>query len=474
VPFLLTKFGAPLAEQRFRGYVVSSYAVDPAGEYALAPELSGPQASFGGQAALTGSAFGGRSDGATSTVAETEAPRAPADKPVWVVAQWERMPGANMPLKSTVVLEDAAGRIVGQDDRLLLNDRHVSPPYWADGEKALTVYLVTADPATPPGTYTLKLAVYDPATLTPLPAEGDSAQGSFVTLGPVELTRATEPVQPDALPLDAQADFAWRGLRLLGRGPLPAEISPGDRLAMDLFWQAETANLEGLASELSLNPVTSNEKETRLGSSSIGGSYPTSEWSVGEVIRDRQTWQLDPQLPAGTYRLALRLADAGEFSEPVELGEVNVTGRARVFEPPASMGNRADARFGDFARLLGYDLTIDESSGNPSLAVTLYWQAEAASDIPYTVSVQLLDAAEKLAAQRDQQPGDGAFPTTGWVPGEVLTDAYRIDAPDALSGDQATLIVKLYDPTTGRVLPVTGPNGEVLGEFLSLAQVDVP
>jgi mannosyltransferase len=475
VPFLLTKFGSQLAEQGFRGYGVTSYAVDPAGQYELAPRLGGPQASFGGQVTLSGAAHGGHAAGATSTIAEANATHAPADKPVWAVAQWQRSPGAARPLKSTVVLADAEGRVVGQDDRLLLNDRNVSPPHWDDGEQPLAVFSITADPATPPGVYTLKLAVYDPATLEQLPAQGEAGSGSFVTLGQVELTAPTASPESATLPLDARADFAWRGLRLLGRGPLPAEISPGDRLAVDLFWQAEESDLPALAAELSLTDVTSNEERVKSQLSRIGGDYVTSQWAAGTVIRDRQAWQFHPDLPAGTYRLALRLADDGEQSAPVDLGEVRVAGRSHSFEPPASMGQASGATFGDFARLLGYDVRSEQGAdGKPALEVTLYWQAEKASDIPYTASVQLLDSEGRLASQRDQQPGGGAFPTTGWVAREVLTDTYRLDVPDALAGQPPNVIVKLYDPATGRVLPVTAADGSALGDFLPLTQAGAP
>jgi hypothetical protein len=225
---------------------------------------------------------------------------------------------------------------------------------------------------------------------------------------------------------------------------------------------------------LSLTPVTGNAERVTSQASPVGGDYPTAQWVEGAVLRDPRAWQLDPELPAGTYRLELRLSDAGELSEPAALGEVRVAGRARVFEPPRSMGQQSGATF-DFARLLGYDVkTLAAEGGAPALEVTLYWQAEGASDTPYTVSVQLLDETGRLASQRDQQPGDGAFPTTGWARGEVLTDTYQIEIPAALSGTAASLIVKLYDPATGRVLPVTRADGSPAGDFLLLAQVDAP
>jgi hypothetical protein len=105
------------------------------------------------------------------------------------------------------------------------------------------------------------------------------------------------------------------------------------------------------------------------------------------------------------------------------------------------------------------------------LALTSFWQAEDASTTPYTVFAQLLDSSGALVAQRDQTPGDGAFPTTSWVEGEVLTDTYRITLPAGLAPGQYTLIVGMYDPTTGARLPATTADGTAAGDALRLITV---
>ena len=68
-------------------------------------------------------------------------------------------------------------------------------------------------------------------------------------------------------------------------------------------------------------------------------------------------------------------------------------------------------------------------------------------------------------------PGDGAFPTTSWVEGEVLTDTYRITLPVGLAPGQYTLIVGMYDPKTGARLPVTTADGTAAGDALRLITV---
>ncbi len=553
--WVLEKFGAKLGERSFRGYTVTWYATAPEAEFELAPTLDSAAVEFGDQVRLEAFALGGRGPGLTSTVEETRSLVAPADQAIWVVARWSRLPGAVEPgkalprgLKATVVLEDEDGFVVGQDDRPILNDRHLAPLEWSATEQPLGVYLVRAAPATPPGTYTVKLAVYDPVTLAQLPAAGPAARGTFAVLGQVTLTRPTRPAAVEQLPIEMPLSLSWRGLRLLGRGPLRGEVAPGDRLSLDLYWQAEQDSLPELRVRLTLTAsaapgamemdaaawrspgqapasalvgsrtlVRDAPASALVGSrtlvrdapasalagsrtlvqdapaSALAGSrtlvrdapasvfseqeppvrgYPTPNWRAGDVMRGRQHVRLDPATPPGTYQLMLQLVDAvNEDASPVVLlGQVTVAGRPHVFEAPAQMMQRSGARFGELATLLGYDLVAPVTRGDP-VSVTLYWRAEAASTVPYKVSVQLLDQSGILRSQRDQEPGDGGFPTTGWVAGEVLTDKYQIGLPAGGEPATYTVIVKMYDAMTGQTAAVTLADGAPAGDFLRLGEV---
>ena len=347
VPFLLEKYGTLVGEQAFRGFNVASYEIAPNTQFELAPALRDVAVDFGNQVQLTGAAFGGGASSVTGDATATRRPEAAADEGIWTVLRWAQLPDAAQPLKATVVLEDSDGVVVGRDDRPILNDRHLAPSEWDKVDRPLGVALVKPDPATPPGTYTLKLAVYDPATLAQLPASGQGAAGSFVTLGQVQLGSATVPAAPEQLPIDAHIESTWEGLRLLGRGALPAEVSPGDRLAFDLFWQAPSAGSDGsgaglpdLKARLKLTPVhveVPSGVDLSHNAPPVSG-YPTDQWRAGEVLRGRQNWQLDPMLPAGDYRLTVEMiAPDGAAAPPVDLGQVTVAGRPHVFAPPAEM-----------------------------------------------------------------------------------------------------------------------------------------
>ncbi|MFQ6059241.1 MAG: hypothetical protein ACE5MB_10245, partial [Anaerolineae bacterium] len=64
-------------------------------------------------------------------------------------------------------------------------------------------------------------------------------------------------------------------------------------------------------------------------------------------------------------------------------------------------------------------------------------------------------------------------PTTGWLPGEVITDEYAIPVDsDAPPGDYV-LEIGMYDALTGERLPVVVQGARVPGDRVLLGKVEV-
>jgi hypothetical protein len=117
--------------------------------------------------------------------------------------------------------------------------------------------------------------------------------------------------------------------------------------------------------------------------------------------------------------------------------------------------------FAKGVRLLGFRLSggTDEANGlmlspGDALRLSLYWQADGPTDVPYTVFTHLVGPDGQLYGQWDNPPVWGTYPTTEWSPGENVVDHYEISVnPDALTGNYY-LLIGLYEPVTGRRLPV--------------------
>jgi 4-amino-4-deoxy-L-arabinose transferase-like glycosyltransferase len=130
-----------------------------------------------------------------------------------------------------------------------------------------------------------------------------------------------------------------------------------------------------------------------------------------------------------------------------------------------------DARLGETITLLGLaeleGSTIDVES---PLQVTLFWETAAALDMDYTVFLHVRDAAGTTVAQHDSQPLQGAYPTSRWLPGEMVIDPHAITLPADLPPGEYHVMAGLYRLDTLERLPLaddaSGENAINLGSFI--------
>ena len=400
-----------------------------------------------------------------------------------VVLSWRRqgqMADAAEELRVALRLVDATGqRWAGRDSRPLGGQG--SFRLLARGATLLDHHGVLIPAGTPPGEYQLRLGLVRERDERPLDVldEQGQPQGSEVILGSVEVVLPPDPLPPEALPIQhpVRAEFAG-GVRLLGYSIGEMPVKAGEILSFSLFWQVLSAPQEHYVVFAQLQDAAGQP----VALSETPPVYPSEQWAAKMLLRDPHQILLPPQLPAGAYRLAVGLLRADGTRVPtaggdqVVLTHVHTTQRARQFTPPPfpERFEAVAAQFGDYARLLGYELrSPDAVSPGASLELVLYWQALQPSAQRYSVFVHLIDAQDRIFGQRDQEPGGGQFPTTSWVSGEYLVDAYQVPVhPEAAPGTY-WLEVGLYDPLSGQRLEVRDEDGRVVGNRLLLERTPV-
>lgn len=165
IPFLAEKAGQPLGSLDFKGYRVQWFDLPEKAHFSLPGELSPLNATFGDALRLDGAAFG-----------KTASPAGPA----WATLHFTLLHPTNVDYKVSLRLKGAAGQIVAQTDRDLLNDRHFRTSAWPVDNPALNqainVYLLPLPPDTPAGDYRLEAVVYN--AHPPYPSEGVSGHPS--------------------------------------------------------------------------------------------------------------------------------------------------------------------------------------------------------------------------------------------------------------------------------------------------------
>jgi hypothetical protein len=100
---------------------------------------------------------------------------------------------------------------------------------------------------------------------------------------------------------------------------------------------------------------------------------------------------------------------------------------------------------------------------NVVLMVNLVWQPLQPLSKDWKVFVHLVDSNDNVLAQFDGQPQSGDYPTSQWIPGELIEDSYPILFPANAPPGPYRVFLGLYDEATSTRLAVSGdPGGRVI------------
>ena len=144
----------------------------------------------------------------------------------------------------------------------------------------------------------------------------------------------------------------------------------------------------------------------------------------------------------------------------------------RSFSVPSS-AKRIHYVLGDRIALVGYELDAQAVWPGDSLHLTLCWQSLASTDADYTVFTQLTELQPRMIwGQEDKPPWQGRYPTSWWVPGEVVTDRYTIEVKKSTPPGKYILQTGMYLLSTGERLLVVGDAGAA-GDRIVLTEIEV-
>jgi hypothetical protein len=302
------------------------------------------------------------------------------------------------------------------------------PPVWewSPDQYAIVALSVPLLPGTPLGDYTIEAVAFDQGTLAPLTAH-----------------------DADGRALRHRLDASLGPLTLLGADLDRDKAAPGDPVLLTTFWRAEEQPAEDMTFHLALlAPNGSTAAEYDL--PPTASWHPTSAWYPGDIWRGQHLLHLPATLDTAVYTWTIQLAQSS--SHPIT--QLSITAPTRTFAPPP-VDIETNTRLGNVATLIG----VTQSPNHP---VTLIWRAETETHTSYHVFLHLIGPDGALVAQSDGIPANWTRPTTGWLPGEYITDAHTITIPpDAPAGDY-TLYAGLYVPGGERLTTSDGSDAILL------------
>ncbi|HDN79063.1 MAG TPA: phospholipid carrier-dependent glycosyltransferase [Chloroflexi bacterium] len=449
--FLLERAGRLQERQSYGGFTLSIYELMPSSDFSIpSPSVHSLDLSFGDLLSLKACDLGGA--GFSSI---------PSGERLWVMLRWSAMQPLSRDYKAAIYVMDAKGHLIAQDDRLILDRTGMPTSSWEPGQGGWDCRLIPIPPGTPPGEYLLGVAVYDAETLAKLPVNrGERISARIASAARFRISKAVQHYQPQPgvpldIPLGEPAFVRW-----LGYDPPAGQVRPGDKMVLAFYWQA----IQAPPSEGQVTVMLKDAGGTSVQASPfpIGGAYPPSEWSPGEVVTDRYDFILDRTIPGGVYTLHVRI-QLGGFAYERDIGTIEVLGWSRTFQQP-SVQHPCEAYFGDEMKLVGYGL--GEAEPGEKLGITLCWQALREMSTSYVTFVHLLNSQGMLVSQMDAVPGGGRYPTTGWLKGEFICAKYELPLPESLKEGPYSIEVGVYDPRFEQRLPVRDASGTLVGDSL--------
>lgn len=214
--------------------------------------------------------------------------------------------------------------------------------------------------------------------------------------------------------------------------------SPNRPLTVTLIWRTEHSGQELVRLQL-------RDDQGQVWAES--DPAPVLDPAGPSPIEGHYVLQPPSNLPRGTYHLW-----GGPVSPEMWREIASIPSGQQL--TPADVPHPLTANFYNHIALQGFDLNSRALRPGDTLVLTLYWQALQPIPFPLTTSVQLLDPAGNLVAERDLQRGDGTLPTFAWHTGEWITDQITLPLPDTVPPDNYQLRVGWYHAPTGQRLPV--------------------
>jgi 4-amino-4-deoxy-L-arabinose transferase-like glycosyltransferase len=376
-----------------------------------------------------------------------------------VMIHWETLGRPRNRARPFVRLVDSRGRRWGQAETAVFPSSA-----WHPGERAIGLARLDVDPTLPPGQFRLEGGISAGNGQQRVLNDGPWGSSGLVTArGPnVRLVSRSTPLAASDLPVDRRLNADLNGARLVGVGFDRDSLRAGERLRVGLFWQGIGTNLGRRVVSLVVRGAGGEVLQEYRGEP-VDGTYPTSAWRPGEIVRDTWDVVLPSALPAGPVELAagLALESSGEV-QYVSLGNVAVQAADRELKEP-ELRARVGAQFEGGAELVGLDYKGRRFRAGDQADLTLVWRASGLILGDRVVSLGLLDEAGRVLTQQDSEPAGGKRPTSGWTTDEYVEDGWKLRIPRDLPSGRARLAVSLVDPATNQRVPTT--SGQVWAEL---------
>jgi hypothetical protein len=269
------------------------------------------------------------------------------------------------------------------------------------------------------------------------------------------------------------------GVGLVGYKYSPDRIEPGGAVYATLFLQPTRPVTESFEAVVEI--VSPADGFVWAWRPITASSTLVGWWQADRVVAERMVLTTTQGIPVGAFHLDVR-AVAADSRTPLpmyrdgDLAPLDRVTLGYVVVPchgALDIATPLDVHVGSEISLLGYD-AVDSAPPGAEFDVTLYWGARKPPEEDYVVFVHLLGADGQLASGHDGPPMGGRYPTSVWLPGDVVPDIHPIVlAPETPVGTYRLQVGMYRWPSLER-LPVWDSQGvEQPDRVLVLQSIEV-
>ena len=268
-------------------------------------------------------------------------------------------------------------------------------------------------------------------------------------------------------------------VKLLGYSLPQPYAYPGEYTRIKLCWQPLNHTAVPYAEFLHLLEENKNFSQhlkiwgTRQTYPGLG-NRPTDRWKIQQVFCDTLLIKIDvaaPALTGAALEVGFVNPETGERLIPTTaqgktISLVAFKGLAIISDFPLSQTAQIAHQYLLDNRIALNNLAFSRDAA--TLTITATWQCLQEISYNATVFVKIQNEAGEFISQLDRQPLDGRYPTSYWLPGQVITDVMAIALPPGTSPHQVN--IGMYTLPTVQRLPVTGTQGEpVTNDVITLS-----
>lgn len=225
---------------------------------------------------------------------------------------------------------DTAGHLWAEEDREPDNG-YAPTNEWKVGRSVGDQYALVLPPTLPTGEYQITVGVHpvdDGNYLQAFSPSGDPL-GTDVAIATVRIEKNKDSFTASQLLSKLELEQPYfvdmSELRLLGSKPTPKQVTTGDTMHVGIYWRAREKPRGDYLVAVQLLDVSGHiafEQKDRP----VAGTYPTTEWDIGEVLLDWHDFVIPSSITPGEYtvRVALVNATDGELLGETALASISI------------------------------------------------------------------------------------------------------------------------------------------------------